>query len=85
MKIRRRDFLKSGGVVVAFSWNAPTVLAQAAARPDLPGSLGANRMLDGWVRINPAGTVTVFTGKCEFGQGILTALAQIAEIGRAHV
>jgi hypothetical protein len=35
-------------------------------------------MLNGWIRINPAGTVTVFTGKCELGQGILTALAQIA-------
>jgi nicotinate dehydrogenase subunit B len=78
MNLRRRDLLKSAGVVVAFSWSAPAVLAQAAARPALPGSLGTNRMLDGWVRINPAGTVTVFTGKCEFGQGILTALAQIA-------
>ena len=72
-------FLKSaGGIAVAFSWSVPTVLAQQAARPDLPGSLGTNRMLDGWIRINPAGTVTVFTGKCELGQGILTALAQIA-------
>ncbi len=53
-------------------------LAQQAARPALPGSLGTNRMLDGWIRINAGGTVTVFTGKCELGQGILTALAQIA-------
>src|SRR5262245_59338739 len=75
----RRNFLKStGGIAVAFSWGVPTVLAQQAARPALPGSLGTNRMLNGWVRINPAGTVTVFTGKCELGQGILTALAQIA-------
>ena len=56
----------------------------AVARPAggasraLPGSLDTNRMLDGWIRINPDGTVTVFTGKCELGQGILTALAQIA-------
>jgi CO/xanthine dehydrogenase Mo-binding subunit len=78
MSSRRRDFLKSAGVVVAFSWSAPTVFAQVAARPPLPGSLGTNRMLDGWIRVNPAGTVTVFTGKCELGQGILTALAQIA-------
>ncbi|HVY66367.1 MAG TPA: molybdopterin cofactor-binding domain-containing protein [Gammaproteobacteria bacterium] len=77
MNTRRRDFLKSAGVVVAFSWSVPTALAQQA-RPALPGSLGLNRMLDGWIRVNPAGTVTVFTGKCEFGQGILTALAQIA-------
>jgi len=79
MNTKRRDFLKSaGGIAVAFSWSVPTVLAQQAARSDLPGSLGTNRMLDGWVRIDPAGTVTVFTGKCELGQGILTALAQIA-------
>ena len=77
--MKRRDFLKSaGGIAVAFSWSVPSVLAQQAARPALPGSLANNRMLDGWIRINPAGTVTVFTGKCELGQGILTALAQIA-------
>jgi len=79
MNTKRRDFLKAaGGIAVAFSWSMPTVLAQQAARPALPGSLGTNRMLNGWVRINPAGTVTVFSGKCELGQGILTALAQIA-------
>jgi CO/xanthine dehydrogenase Mo-binding subunit len=79
MNTTRRDFLKSaGGIVFAFSWSVPTVLAQQAARPALPGSLATNRMLDGWVRVNPAGTVTVFTGKCELGQGILTALVQIA-------
>src|ERR1700704_3452073 len=75
----RRDFLKSAGaIVVGFSWSVPSVLAQQASRPSLPGSLNTNRMLDGWIRINPGGTVTVFTGKCELGQGILTALAQIA-------
>jgi nicotinate dehydrogenase subunit B len=79
MNTKRRDFLKSaGGIAVAFSWSVPTVLAQQATRPALPGSLGTNRMLDGWIRVNPAGTITVFTGKCELGQGILTALAQIA-------
>src|SRR5688572_1384172 len=75
----RRNFIKSAGaIVVGFSWSMPSVLAQQAARPSLPGSLNTNRMLDGWIRINANGTVTVFTGKCELGQGILTALAQIA-------
>jgi nicotinate dehydrogenase subunit B len=79
MKTDRREFLKSAGaIVVGFSWGVPGVLAQQAARPTLPGSLNTNRMLDGWVRINANSTVTVFTGKCELGQGILTALAQIA-------
>src|SRR5207247_802211 len=37
-----------------------------------------NAMLDAWLRSNADGTVTVFTGKVELGQGIKTALAQIA-------
>lgn len=43
----------------------------------LPGNLNTNRRLDRWLRINRDGTVTVFPGKVEIGQGILTALAQI--------
>ena len=43
----------------------------------LPGSLDTNRLLERWLRINRNGTVTVYTGKVEIGQGILTALLQI--------
>ncbi|MBI4203546.1 MAG: xanthine dehydrogenase family protein molybdopterin-binding subunit [Betaproteobacteria bacterium] len=43
----------------------------------LPGSLEGNRTLDRWLRINRDGTVTIFPGKVEIGQGILTALVQI--------
>jgi CO/xanthine dehydrogenase Mo-binding subunit len=78
--LQRRDFLKHGGaIVVAFSL-IPAVLAQQPVpKPaPLPGSLNNNRMLESWLRINPDGTVIVFTGKVELGQGILTALAQIA-------
>ena len=46
--------------------------------PKLPGSLDTNRRLNQWLRFNPDRTVTVYTGKVEIGQGILTALAQIA-------
>jgi len=49
----------------------------AAAPRKLPGNLNTNRRLDRWLRINREGTVTVFPGKVEIGQGILTALAQI--------
>ena len=77
--ISRRGFLRTAGAfVVGFSWGVPGVLAQQSALPRLPGSLNNNRMLDGWIRINANGTVTIFTGKSELGQGILTALAQIA-------
>lgn len=43
-----------------------------------PASLLRNPDLDSWIRIEADGTVTVLTGKVEFGQGIKTALAQIA-------
>jgi len=45
---------------------------------ELPSSLWRNPELDSWIRINTDGTVTVLTGKVELGQGIKTALAQIA-------
>jgi len=35
-------------------------------------------MLDAWLRVDADGTVTIFTGKIELGQGIGTALTQIA-------
>ncbi|HET7402048.1 MAG TPA: molybdopterin cofactor-binding domain-containing protein, partial [Usitatibacter sp.] len=44
----------------------------------LPGSLQTNRRLSRWLRFDRAGYVEVRTGKVEIGQGILTALAQIA-------
>ncbi len=76
--LSRRKFLKQSGIVVAtFSLAGPVAIAQQA-RPSLPGALNNNRMLDGWIRINADGKVTIHTGKCEIGQGILTALAQIA-------
>ena len=76
--LSRRKFLKQSGVIVAtFSLAGPVAIAQQARAP-LPGSLNTNRMLDGWIRINANGKVTINTGKCEIGQGILTALAQIA-------
>lgn len=62
--------------------------AQNAPRK-LPGSLNTNRRLDQWLRINRDGTVSVFPGKVEIGQGILTALSQIVaeelDVGLARV
>ena len=73
----RRDFLKTGGaLVIAFSLD-PDSFAQAP-QARLPGSLNGNRMLYAWLRIDPDGSVTIFSGKIELGQGIGTALTQIA-------
>jgi nicotinate dehydrogenase subunit B len=41
-------------------------------------SLAANPVLASWLVFSPAGTVTIFSGKVEYGQGVWTALAQIA-------
>src|SRR5712672_215808 len=76
-RLTRRNFTAAlGGIVLSFSLVPRVVLGQDPAR--LPGSLQTNRTLDAWLRINADGSVTVFTGKVELGQGIVTALAQIA-------
>ena len=73
----RREFTAGiGAIVVAFSIDPKLALTQQAA--PLPGSLTQNRMLDAWIRINTDGTATIFPGKVELGQGITTALTQIA-------
>jgi CO/xanthine dehydrogenase Mo-binding subunit len=78
--VSRRNLLKAGtGLVVGIAYAPLLALAQDTERPaHLPGSLNGNRLLSAWLRVNPNGTVTVFTGKVEFGQGIASALAQIA-------
>src|SRR5437660_9162731 len=49
-----------------------------AATPPLPGMLRENPRLDQWVRFDSPGRVTVSTGRVEIGQGVLTAMRQIA-------
>ena len=44
----------------------------------LPTSLAANPVLSQWVRVRDDGAIDVQVGKVELGQGILTALAQVA-------
>ena len=54
---------------------APTASPAGSA---LPGSLGKHPMLDPRILIGGAGAITVFTGKAELGQGLKTALTQLA-------
>jgi nicotinate dehydrogenase subunit B len=75
--LSRRRFTQSLGIVLASFALAPRA-AFGQAPGALPFSLRNNRRLEGWIRLEPDETVTVFTGKAELGQGILTALAQIA-------
>jgi len=75
--LTRRHFTAAvGGIVLSFGLGPRLMAAEQAAK--LPGSLDANRMLDAWIRIGADGNATVFTGKVELGQGVMTALGQIA-------
>ena len=46
--------------------------------PVLPASLVENPRLDRWIRFQPDRIVRIATGKVEMGQGIVTAIGQIA-------
>jgi CO/xanthine dehydrogenase Mo-binding subunit len=50
----------------------------APSPPKLPASLIANPRLSSWLRFAAGGRVVVSSGKVEIGQGIVTALAQLA-------
>ena len=68
----RRSFVKlvGGGVVVFASLRPSTLLGQR--RSPYPEDFNA------YLRIDEAGTVTVFSGKIEMGQGVMTSQAQMA-------
>jgi len=82
----RRGFLAgAGALVVSFAIPAeaqesaaPAAPGAEAAKPKLPGSLADTPSLDAWIRIDANGSITVFTGKAELGQGTKTSLRQIA-------
>lgn len=75
--VTRREFVLGGGALIfSFSLGARAPPAREAA--PLPGSLSRAPYLDAWIRIDAAGKITVFTGKAELGQGIKTAILQIA-------
>jgi nicotinate dehydrogenase subunit B len=79
---RRRVLAGGGALIVSFSLS--DVFAQdqsppvAAPAPSPPGSLKGAPLLDSWIRIDADGSITVFTGKAELGQGFKTAFQQIA-------
>src|SRR5919112_627085 len=86
---RRAVLAGTGALIVSFSLardllaqqntqDAQEKGAQPKKEPQLPGSLQNAPMLDSWIRINADGKVTIFSGKSELGQGIKTALLQVA-------
>ena len=78
-----RAFSGGGALVVGFRAVARARRSSRAQAPRMPApscraASTKSPMLDAWIRIDADGAVTVFTGKVELGQGIKTALSQIA-------
>jgi nicotinate dehydrogenase subunit B len=69
--VDRRSFLKAlgGGIVVLVSLRPEDAWAQARGYP---------ADLNAYLHIAESGRVTIFSGKIEMGQGVMTSLAQMA-------
>jgi CO/xanthine dehydrogenase Mo-binding subunit len=79
MSPSRRDFLKSSGaLIVSFSATPMTRAASLVQGPfDTHPSHIDPKKLDSWIAVSSDGTVTAYTGKCDFGQGMLTVQTQL--------
>src|ERR1700737_3442489 len=79
---RRRVLAGGGALIVSFSladaFAQDQAAPAAAPAPNPPGSLKGSPFLDSWIRIDADGSIIVFTGKAELGQGFKTAFQQIA-------
>ncbi len=75
----RREFLKSGGsLIVSFGIAS---LAGRVADGQGPFDTHSSHIdpnkLDSWLAVGADGTITAYTGKCDFGQGIFTVQTQL--------
>jgi len=79
MSLSRRDFLiDSGALIVSFSAaSIPRPFAVAQGPFDTHRSHIDPTKLDSWIAVAADGLVTAYTGKCDFGQGMVTAQTQL--------
>ncbi len=72
--LARRDFMKivGGGIIVFFTCDVSDLFGQEPRGRGYPTDFNA------YLRIAEDGQVTVYSGKIEMGQGIVTSLAQMA-------
>jgi len=74
LSLDRRDFLRrvGSGIIVFFSVDASELMGQEARGRGYPSDVNA------YLRIAEDGRVTIYSGKIEMGQGVVTSLAQMA-------
>ncbi|MBC8769549.1 xanthine dehydrogenase family protein molybdopterin-binding subunit [Arenibacter sp. BSSL-BM3] len=82
----RRKFIKNMGYIsVGFSLlgacigsEDPTIASRATYDGKLPGSIGRAKTVNAWLEILEDGNIRVLSGKVELGQGLRTAIQQVA-------
>jgi len=72
--LHRRDFIRllGGGIIVLFNADLSDLLGQETRTGGYPTDFNA------YLRIAADGRVTIYSGKIEMGQGVVTSLAQMA-------
>jgi isoquinoline 1-oxidoreductase len=72
--LHRRDFIRllGGGIIVLFNADLSDLFAQETRTRGYPTDFNA------YLRIAGDGRVTIYSGKIEMGQGVVTSLAQMA-------
>jgi isoquinoline 1-oxidoreductase len=78
-ELDRRDFVKllGGGILITVNLG-PLTLFNSSAEPTAPQGRGYPQDINAYLRIAEDGSVTLYSGKIEMGQGIMTSLCQMA-------
>jgi nicotinate dehydrogenase subunit B len=75
----RRAFLQAGGALVVGFMLPATAFAQRAPHADAAiGKTLDIRDVDGFIAVNADGTLTIYSGKVDLGQGLRIAIPQMA-------
>lgn len=80
---RRGVLAGAGALLVGFRLSGARAQTETGtggspSKHGLPGSLDDTPNIDAWIRVDASGGVTILTGKAELGQGLKTALLQVA-------
>lgn len=80
---RRGVLAGAGALIIAFRLSGAHAQTETGtggkpSKHGLPGSLDDTPRIDAWIRIDASGAATILTGKAELGQGLKTALLQVA-------
>lgn len=75
--MRRRDFLRTSGVIVVSFAFGGALPEGAAAQSIEPGKPVDPREVDSFLAIHPDGSVTIYTSKVDVGTGLSIAMTQM--------